>query len=104
VSCPDTLGHDVRTIPCLTVPPARIAKQGTVARPGEAKPGPDRPPRHETEHVTAIELSFSPNRLYYGDCLDVLRGWPAECVDLVYLDPPVNGATTPRQRGDESEP
>ena len=36
------------------------------------------------------ELSFSPNRLYYGDCLDVLRGWPAECVDLVYLDPPFN--------------
>lgn len=27
--------------------------------------------------MTATELSFSPNRLYYGDCLDVLRGWPA---------------------------
>ena len=38
----------------------------------------------------SIELSFSPNRLYYGDCLDVLKGWPAECVDLVYLDPPFN--------------
>ena len=35
-------------------------------------------------------LDFAPNRLYYGDCLDVLRGWPAECVDLVYLDPPFN--------------
>ena len=40
--------------------------------------------------MTASELSFSPNRLYFGDCLDVLRGWPAECVDLVYLDPPFN--------------
>ena len=38
----------------------------------------------------AIEISFSPNRLYYGDCLDVLREWPAECVDLIYLDPPFN--------------
>ena len=37
-----------------------------------------------------IELAFSPNRLYYGDCLDVLRGWPEDCVDLVYLDPPFN--------------
>ena len=36
------------------------------------------------------ELSFSPNRLYYGDCLDVMRGWQAECVDLIYLDPPFN--------------
>ena len=36
------------------------------------------------------ELDFEPNRLYYGDCLEVLRGWPAECVDLVYLDPPFN--------------
>ena len=36
------------------------------------------------------ELGFAPNRLYYGDFLDVLRGWPAECADLVYLDPPFN--------------
>ena len=38
----------------------------------------------------ASELSFAPNRLYYGDCLEILRGWPAECVDLIYLDPPFN--------------
>lgn len=30
------------------------------------------------------------NSLYYGDCLDVLRDFPAECVDLIYLDPPFN--------------
>ena len=32
-----------------------------------------------------------PNRLYFGDCLDVLREDVAdESVDLVYLDPPFN--------------
>ncbi len=31
------------------------------------------------------------NRLYFGDCLDVMReGIPAESVDLIYLDPPFN--------------
>jgi len=30
------------------------------------------------------------NHLYYGDNLSVLRGFPAECVDLIYLDPPFN--------------
>jgi site-specific DNA-methyltransferase (adenine-specific) len=30
------------------------------------------------------------NKLYYGDNLDILRGFPDECVDLVYLDPPWN--------------
>lgn len=30
------------------------------------------------------------DRLYYGDNLDVLRGFPDACVDLVYLDPPFN--------------
>ena len=37
-------------------------------------------------------LAFAPNHLYYGDCLEVLGKWPAECVDLVYLDPPFNSA------------
>jgi len=31
---------------------------------------------------------FQPDSLYYGDCLDVMREWPAGCVDLCYLDPP----------------
>lgn len=30
------------------------------------------------------------NRLYYGDNLEVLRGFADEIVDLVYLDPPFN--------------
>ena len=33
---------------------------------------------------------FRPNTLYYGDNLEVLRAFPPECVDLVYLDPPFN--------------
>ena len=33
---------------------------------------------------------FQPNSLYYGDNLEVLRAFPPECVDLVYLDPPFN--------------
>ena len=33
---------------------------------------------------------FRPKTLYYGDNLEVLRDFPSECVDLVYLDPPFN--------------
>lgn len=28
--------------------------------------------------------------LYYGDCLEWMRKFPDECVDLIYLDPPFN--------------
>ena len=31
------------------------------------------------------------NRLYFGDCLDVMAEYiPDESVDLIYLDPPFN--------------
>ena len=34
---------------------------------------------------------MAPNRLYFGDCLDVMReDIPSESVDLIYLDPPFN--------------
>ena len=34
---------------------------------------------------------MKPNRLYFGDCLEVLReDVPSESVDLIYLDPPFN--------------
>lgn len=33
---------------------------------------------------------MTPNTLYFGDNLQVLRAWPDACVDLVYLDPPFN--------------
>ena len=36
------------------------------------------------------QLVFKPNTLYHGDCLDVMNGWEAACVDLIYLDPPFN--------------
>ncbi len=51
---------------------------------------------------------FSPNTLYYGDNLTVLRDFPPECVDLVYLDPPFNSNRSynvlfRESRGTESE-
>lgn len=36
---------------------------------------------------------MKPQTLYYGDCLDWIRKWPSECVDLIYLDPPFNSNT-----------
>ena len=35
---------------------------------------------------------MKPNSLYYGDCLDWMRKWNDECVDLIYLDPPFNSS------------
>jgi site-specific DNA-methyltransferase (adenine-specific) len=38
---------------------------------------------------------MSPNTLYYGDNLDILRRYiKDETVDLVYLDPPFNSKAT----------
>ena len=36
------------------------------------------------------QLVFKPNTLYHGDCLAVMNGWEAGCIDLIYLDPPFN--------------
>ena len=33
-------------------------------------------------------MSFHPNAIYCGDCKEVLRHFPENCVDLIYLDPP----------------
>ncbi|WP_206214925.1 hypothetical protein [Desulfovibrio sp. ZJ746] len=30
------------------------------------------------------------NTLHYGDCLNILREMPENCIDLIYLDPPFN--------------
>ena len=32
------------------------------------------------------------NALYYGDCLDWMRRWDDQTVDLIYLDPPFNSS------------
>ena len=39
-------------------------------------------------------MSLEPNTLYYGDCLEWLPHFPAESVDLIYLDPPFNSNTS----------
>ena len=35
-------------------------------------------------------ISPDANALYYGDCLEWMREWEDNCVDLIYLDPPFN--------------
>ena len=42
------------------------------------------------ERSFAYPTRMEDNALYYGDCLDWMREWPDESVDLVYLDPPFN--------------
>jgi site-specific DNA-methyltransferase (adenine-specific) len=36
------------------------------------------------------DLRMEPNSLYFGDNLEVLRQFPPDSVDLIYLDPPFN--------------
>lgn len=33
---------------------------------------------------------MEPDVLVVGDCLEVMKGWPSACVDLVFADPPFN--------------
>ena len=45
--------------------------------------------------MTADQSSDHPNRLYFGDNLEILREHVAdESVDLIYLDPPFNSNAT----------
>lgn len=37
-----------------------------------------------------MNTPFAPNRLYYGDCLDIMAGFPDSYIDLICLDPPFN--------------
>jgi len=36
------------------------------------------------------QYAFRPNTLYHGDCLEVMKRWDDDSVDLIYLDPPFN--------------
>lgn len=38
------------------------------------------------------------NKIYVGDCLEIMKGWPDKCVDLVVTDPPYGMG---RFKGDE---
>jgi len=33
---------------------------------------------------------FTPQTIYCGDCLEILRQFPSEQADLIYIDPPFN--------------
>ena len=35
-------------------------------------------------------IAFEPYSIYRGDCLEILKHFPDECVDLIYIDPPFN--------------
>lgn len=37
-------------------------------------------------------------RLYYGDCLTIMRDMPVGGVDLIYMDPPFNSNHAYNQR------
>ena len=37
-----------------------------------------------------MNLPIEPNALYYGDCLNIMRNFPDDYVDLICLDPPFN--------------
>ena len=44
-------------------------------------------------HVAVCERTMNApfaNTLYYGDCLDIMAGFPDSCIDLICLDPPFN--------------
>ena len=44
------------------------------------------------------------NKIYQGDCLEVMKGMPDKCVDLVLTDPPygINVGGNPRERESQS--
>ena len=37
-----------------------------------------------------MNTPFARNTLYYGDCLDIMAGFPDNYIDLICLDPPFN--------------
>jgi DNA methylase len=45
-------------------------------------------PFQEVERVSFGHPELNPNRLYFGDCLHVMRALPSESIDLIYIDPP----------------
>lgn len=40
------------------------------------------------------QYKFKPNTIYTGDCMDVLRAWPDNCVDLTVTSPPYEDCRT----------
>jgi len=39
-------------------------------------------------NILGVINMFEPNTIYCGDCKEVLKKFPDECVDLIYMDPP----------------
>ncbi len=47
----------------------------------------------ELTHWRGEDMSDTPLEIYFGDNLPLLREWPAESFDLIYIDPPFNTGT-----------
>lgn len=30
------------------------------------------------------------NKIYHGECIKIMSGWPEKCIDLIFADPPYN--------------
>jgi DNA modification methylase len=61
-------------------------------------------PFQEVERISFGHPQLEPNRLYFGDCLHVMRMLPSESIDLIYIDPPFfSGRNYNLIFGDKSE-
>lgn len=86
------------TAPRRDPPPSPRRNDKAARRPDSgaalSKPGGGRfPSARGCATTAAMTAAPAPNRLYYGDNLEVLRdtaAFPDASVDLVYLDPPFN--------------
>lgn len=75
--------HNPPALPELTAAINAYTLNGEVNLSGEVKMG----------EARRNGLRPQSDSLYYGDCLEVMQGWPDEFVDLVYLDPPFNSGS-----------
>ena len=48
---------------------------------------------------------FKVNRIYNGDCLEVTKDWPDNCIDLVFADYPFENGNSAQEakRGQEKK-
>lgn len=45
-------------------------------------------PNTPEDNISFDSPELSPNKIYFGDNLHVLRSLPSNCIDLIYIDPP----------------
>jgi DNA modification methylase len=61
-------------------------------------------PNTPEDNISFDSPELPPNKIYFGDNLHVLRSLPANCVDLIYIDPPFfSGRNYNQIWGDDNE-